>query len=132
MAEKENLFSISFDRSQQVLKLQLWGFWDVETSEAFLREFVNAIRTERLSEKEWYILADVTRFLPQRKEILPLLSQVMRLAKQHGVKKAARLVDNTITQMQCSRLSQESHFPENAFFQSEDAAIQWLREGANV
>lgn len=132
MAEKENLFRISFDRSQQVLKLHLWGFWAIETSQEFLREFIKIVQTERLSEKEWSILADVTRFLPQRKEILPLLSQVMRLAKQHGVKKAARLVDNTITQMQIGRLSWESHFPENAFFQSEDAAIRWLREGANV
>lgn len=47
-------------------------------------------------------------------------------AKTHGMKKAARVVANTVTQMQIRRLSQATGILEHSFSQSEETAIQWL------
>lgn len=126
MAGKEKGFAFSFDETQDILRVQLWGFWDRTTGQEFLSAFGKKIQEESFSGKEWYLLADLIRFLPQQKEIRPFLNRAMVFAKQHGLKKTARLVDNTITQIQIRRLSKESHFPENAFFKSENAAIRWL------
>jgi len=126
MAGKEKGYELIFDETRRVLQIRLWGLWDAELAKNFVGEFEKTVQEIGATGKQWYILADITRFPPQFSEIQQFLTKAMGMTKTYGMKKAARIVDNTITKLQIARLSEETHFPENSFFRSEDEAIQWL------
>ena len=126
MAGKEKGYKLIFDETSKVLQIRLWGLWDEEFAENFEGEFKKKVQEAGATGKEWYILADITEFPPQFQQVQQFLAEAMRRAKTYGVKKAARIVDKTITKLQIARLSKEMDFPEHSFFRSEDEARQWL------
>ena len=126
MAEHEKGFEIAFDAETSMLRLRLWGLWDTEVGQNLVWEFKKHVQNVSTMNTTWYVLADLTEFPPQFGEVQQYLSEAMLLAKQHGMKKGARIVANTITKMQIARLSRETGVPESFFFQSEEAAIHWL------
>lgn len=126
MVGKEKGYELIFDETSRVLNIRLWGFWDGELAKKFTGEFEKQVQEASAAGTGWYVLADITRFPPQFPEIQRFLTEAMGMAKTHGMKKAARIVDNTITKLQIARLSKETNFPEHSFFRSEDEAMQWL------
>ncbi len=126
MPDKKKGYDISIDDAKHLLRLQLWGLWDLELGQQFIKEFQKKVEELGASQKTWYVLADITKFPPQIQEVQKFLSEGMLFAKTHGMEKAARIVDNTITKMQIERLSQESNLPPYAFFTDEAEAIAWL------
>jgi len=126
MINQEKGFEVSFDENQRILNVRLWGFWDHETGQTMVKAFKQRAQEASSKATTWYVLADITKFPPQKPEIQQYVIEAMTFAKTHGMQKAARVVANTVTQMQIRRLSQAIGISEHSFFQSEEAAIQWL------
>ena len=126
MAGKEKGYEFGFDEARAILKVRYWGFWDRALGQKFIAEFEQQVQAVSVLQKEWYILANLTQFPPQSAELQRFLTEAMAFAKDHRLKKSARLVESTITQLQFERLSKDTHLQEYAFFTSEQEAIRWL------
>lgn len=119
-------FAFFFDESQHILRMRLWGLWDKKTAQKFLAEFGEKIQESRFNKKEWSLLADLTRFLPQPKDIQGYVNQTIAFARQHGLKKAAQLVAPSADQQHRMKQPNEHAVPEQACFTYEHDAIHWL------
>ena len=117
-------FRISTDPGRNIVRIRLWGFWDVDDAKAYWEEFQR--QTGPLSGQKWYILADISEFAPQRVEVNEYYERSMVYSRAHGMVKAANLVSSVVTQMQIARMSGASSLPAYSFFQSELEAVQWL------
>ena len=126
MTHKEKGHQIEFDPKDRILKLKLWGFWDKTSGEQFRQEFIQKSKTIWKNGQKWYILANLSNYPPQSDEVQKIFSEAMVFARDHGLKKAARVVDKMTTQLQFNRLSQEIDFQAYAFFHSEEEARAWL------
>jgi hypothetical protein len=126
MIGKDKGYEITFDRAKNIIKARLWGFWDAGLGKQYIKAFEEKIQEVIPTGKEWSLLVDITKFAAQPREVQRLFSEGMTFAKQHGVKKTARIVASTTTQLQFERLSKEANLAEIAFFQSEEEALQWL------
>lgn len=120
-------YEMRFDREQQIVKFRFWGFWDAETGASMVKELEKYAREASATGQEWYLLADISQFPAQTEAVQKHMADGMQILKRYGMKKVARIVANTVTKLQISRLSQETHLPENAFFSSEAEAIRWLK-----
>jgi len=126
MTSPEKGFEITFDEERSIVRLRFWGFWDLEIGRAMVKEFKKYAQRASAQETPWYALGDITQFPPQMKDIQQCLSEVMRFAREQGVRRTARVVASTITDMQIKRLANAAGIPEHTFFHSEEAAIHWL------
>jgi len=126
MSENKKGYEISIDKARNLLKIRVWGFWDMEVAEKYENEFKKKIKEISASGKEWYTLVDVAEYSPQSEEVQRIVSERMVFAKEHGLKKEARIVHRVTTKFQMARLARESKLPMSSEFQSENEAIQWL------
>jgi hypothetical protein len=126
MLEKGH-YEISLDAPRAILKLRLYGFWDTVVAKQYVADLEKHAQTLSTGGNGWSVLTDVTHFPPQQPDIQVFLNEALTAARQHGAKKVARVAaNNHITKMQLSRLSREAQIQEFAFFQTEEAAMQWL------
>jgi hypothetical protein len=126
MAEKAKGYDIFFDQKSSILRFRFWGFWDAVLSERFKAELQKKVGEIRAKQQEWYVLADLREYSAQSQAVQKSLREAMSFLKEKGMKKTARVVNRTLTQLQIDRLSQEQGLTEYAFFRSEDEAIRWL------
>ncbi|WP_437711108.1 serine/threonine-protein kinase [Sorangium sp. So ce448] len=122
-------FTVRPDMSTGVLHVKVWGFWDIDEGKAYLDEFRQKASTLLNLGKPWYVLADIADFPPQKPEVSPYVEQTMAYAVEHGMRKAANLVNSALSKMQISRLSAAMGLPEYSFFTSEADAVAWLLKG---
>ena len=122
-------FHVRADASTGVLHVKVWGFWDIDEGKAYLDDFRQKAATLLHLGKPWYVLADIADFPPQRPEVSPYVEQTMAYAVEHGMRKAANLVNSALSKMQISRLSAAMGLPEYSFFTAEADAIAWLLKG---
>jgi serine/threonine-protein kinase len=112
---------------RRILRLKVWGFWDVPEAKDYLEEFL--AKASRLVGGPWYVLADIADFTAQKPEVNPYLGKAMEFAASHGMRRAANLVNSALSKMQIARLSKDMGLPEFSFFTSEDEAVAWLLRG---
>jgi hypothetical protein len=99
MAQKG--FEISFDPERRILKVRVWGDWDMQLAKKFgsiLREKIAEICK---SEKVWYGLADFTDFFPLSETVESLLKKHFDLAKKRGMKELLYISPQTDPNLQC-------------------------------
>jgi len=120
-------FEVYADYSKSILRLRVWGFWDIEDGKAYWEEFKRV--AESLVGKKWYVLADISQFPAQRPDVNAFVEKTMVFARSHGMVRASNLVSSALSRMQIARLSGETGLPAYTFFQSEEEAIRWLLEG---
>lgn len=128
----ERRFTVRADPGTGILRLKVWGFWDVAEGKAYLEEFRRVAsnllegRTNAGSKRRWYVLADISEFPAQKPEVNVFVEQTMAYATANGMLKAANLVSSALTRMQIGRLSADMGLPEFSFFTSEAEAVAWL------
>ncbi|WP_441291196.1 serine/threonine protein kinase [Sorangium sp. KYC3313] len=122
-------FNVRPDTSTGVLHVKVWGFWDIDEGKAYLDDFRQKASTLLNLGKPWYVLADIADFPPQKPEVSPYVEQTMAYAVEHGMRKAANLVNSALSKMQISRLSAAMGLPEYSFFTAEADAVAWLLKG---
>jgi serine/threonine-protein kinase len=127
MTEKYKGFRISLDATINVLKIRLWGYWDVELGKEYLRELKAQLnKVSKNERKDWYLLMDLTEYRPQSKEILHMIGEGLALLKEGKIEKRAILVLGSIIQLPREHLAQEAGSQIYSYFRSEDDAVQWL------
>jgi len=126
MTKKNKGFQISIDTTKHVLKIRLWGHWDVELGKEYLKELQEQIKNVNEKEKDWYLLMDLTEYLPQSQEIQNIIAEGLAILKEDKVEKRAILVHETIIQIPTETLSGKTRLQVYSYFQSEDDAVQWL------
>ncbi|WP_437754057.1 protein kinase domain-containing protein [Sorangium sp. So ce1389] len=122
-------FQVRADTATGVLHVKVWGFWDVDEGRAYLDDFRQKASTLLHLGKPWYVLADIADFPPQKPDVSPYVEQTMAYAVEHGMRRAANLVNSALSKMQISRLSAAMGLPEYSFFTSEADALAWLLKG---
>jgi hypothetical protein len=118
-------YEVRIDRARRLLRFEFWGYWQLGLGISYRDTCIAAMK--RLSPGgRWCVLANISRYPAQKPEVAKCHADTMVVAGPLGMARAANLVDNTLSQMQIRRLSQESGLPEFAFFQDENEAIAWL------
>jgi hypothetical protein len=120
-------FVVSADAAQTLIRLSFWGLWDDALGTEFERAMANAFNQIPTGDK-WFVLADISRYPPQRPAVQECHGRCMRRAKDK-VRKSANLVDSRLGELQIRRLSEESGLPSFSFFTTEASAMRWLRDG---
>ncbi|AKT36961.1 serine/threonine-protein kinase [Chondromyces crocatus] len=136
-------FRVVADLQHCIVRLKVWGFWDIHEARAYLDDFrakaalvVNeAARSGASSDgsagegRPWYVLADISEFAAQKPEVNAYVEKTMEFARKHGMRRAANLVSSALSKMQIGRLSTDMRLPEYSFFQAESDAVAWLLRG---
>ena len=115
-------FELSVDRGRRLIRLRMWGMWDLSIGEQFR---TNVLRYGHgLEGAPWSILADSRGFVAQSAAIAEIRRDVMTRIVPMGCRKIAALVEQAVYAMQFKRIANESHVG-SAVFHDEDAAIAW-------
>lgn len=125
-------FHVRLERARGLLRLVFWGYWRNEVGFAF-RDAMTAAVAEASTLPAWDVLADLTRYPAQNATVQKCHADSMAKTKAcPSFRRAANLVDNTLSEMQIRRLSSESGLPLFAFFQDESKALSWLYQQAQL
>lgn len=125
-------FTVRIDRPRSLLRMTFWGYWRNEVGFAY-RDAMMAAIVEISRMPGWDVLADLTRYPAQNATVQKCHADTMtRSQASPTFRRAANLVDNTLSEMQIRRLSSESGLPLFAFFQDESKAIAWLHSQAQL
>lgn len=120
-------FEVRIDRRRRILRFSFWGFWDITVGTAYRDGCIEAMKQISKS-GPWCVLADISKYPAQKPDVQRCHADTMVAGPTLGMKRAANLVDNTLSQMQIRRLSQESGIPAFSFFQDEATALKWLAD----
>ncbi len=121
-------YTLKIDSSNNVLWIKCWGMWDTALAADYERD-MRACYNE-LDGKAWFVLANISQFPPQIAEVQAAHGKLMGEAVTRGMKKAASVVESTLSKMQIRRIAQESHMSELAFHTTDESALKWLLEDA--
>lgn len=113
------------EKTGNVLLLTVWGMWD----DALAAQYQADMRASypEMGAGPWYVVADISKFPPQRESVQAVHGSLMGEAVQTGMAKAASVVESSLTKMQIGRIAKESGMPELAFHTQVDDAIHWVR-----
>src|SRR5580698_7796119 len=118
-------FELTLDRPRRLLRLRMWGLWDIETGEQFR---THTLRHGRgLMGAPWAMLADAREFVAQSAAVTEFRKEVMTKSLAMGCTKIAALVGQTVHGMQFKRIANESHVG-SAVFSDEAAALAWVSD----
>ncbi|MDC3982914.1 serine/threonine-protein kinase [Polyangium jinanense] len=120
-------FLVTVDGATNVVRVDVWGFWDLGDGKGYWEEFER--KTRPLLGKPWYVLANISNFPPQKPEVSAFIEKTMTHARQHGLVRAANLISSALGRMQIQRLSVETGLPVYSFFTTEGEALRWLLTG---
>lgn len=119
-------FEMEHDASRHILTLRLRGLWDLTMARQFEQEFRKTVQEIGAQEKEWYLLLDFTRCVPQPEEVQRIVGNAMAAAKEQGMRNKAILAKGTIVGFYPASFRGKSDVQVNFYFQSEVDAVRWL------
>lgn len=115
-------FEITFDPSRRLLRLELSGFWSVETVDAFDRARREVETATRLQSGDHVCLVDVRRHAVQSQPVTAR-AQVVIQESPIQPRKIALLVASALARAQLSRIVVH---PATKVFDNEGDAEAWL------
>ena len=118
-------FEASVDKRNRLLRVRLWGIWDVPLAEQFVAT-VAALGAD-LAGSPWSSLVDARKFMVQSPQILQLRQESLNRAATLGCTKMATLVESAAYSLQFKRLAGSSHI-QTETFHDEISAMMWLRK----
>ena len=128
MAKTTKGFEIALNLQEKILRLRVWGDWDVE----FEKKYDLALR-EKIIElcaqahwQIWYVLVDFTGFAAIAEERQRVFGNYLQMLRNQGLKKIAYLCDCKRLALPFRRARDE---PFQAAFQSREDAMTWLLHG---
>lgn len=114
------------EASRHILTLRLRGLWDLEWARQFEQEFRKIVQKIGADEREWYLLLDFTRCVPQPEEVQRIIGNAVAAAKQQGMRNKAILAKGTIVGFHPASFGGTSDVQVDFYFQSEADAVRWL------
>ncbi|MCP4396946.1 MAG: hypothetical protein GY801_06560 [bacterium] len=126
MARNGPGFSIDVERAVHLMKIRLWGRWNTETGEEYLREFQQKLSTVFGNHDEgWSVLLDLSGYTMPPQEVQSYIEQGFIHLRELAVNRQAILLNGPILHLP-GQGSPQAATPVSSYFQSEDEAIEWL------
>jgi hypothetical protein len=119
-------FEIATDIRRHLLRVTLWGFWDVELAKKYRYAMREKIEEIVANGKEWYAIADFTQFYPRSTDVQRIIREQFETAKERGMKKIVYLGEKSAIQLRLDTGFLINNVLEYSFVESEADAIQWL------
>jgi hypothetical protein len=121
-------FELAVDKPRRVVRLRLWGFWDLPIAEEFRRAIFKTARG--LEGASWGVVADSREFLAQTAVVSDIREKIMERLLPMGCTRIGAIVEDApVYAMQFSRIASESQMGA-AVFHDEDAALAWVSDHA--
>lgn len=117
-------FEVSVDIRLRQLTMELRGFWDIATFDAFSAEFTRALHLLHRHGGCERCLVDGSQFAVQSKEILGRFGAVMQENAPYLAKRNASVVPAELNRLQAARVAETIN---NRYFPSREEAEDWLR-----
>lgn len=119
------MFSIAFDRENRLLRLTISGFWDDDTTAAFVRDLMAAsVKAQR--QGPFRVLSDAREFAVQSPEVV---QRFRRLAEGGSAERTAILVDSALARLQAQRSMANDRV---RIFGAVEDALAWLELPASA
>jgi hypothetical protein len=116
-------FSMELDEPNHLIRMRLWGLWEMATAERFFASVLEF--AERLRGSPWGVLIDGRRFIAQSPKITEMREKTMHKIAMLGCTRMANVVTSAAYQMQFSRIAAASHIQAQIFV-DEVAAREWV------
>ena len=126
MSAENNIASheIVYDRNKNRIYITAVGDWDLEQSDAFLRDYRVAIAR---TQPGFTVLSDVRAFKCSSEDVQNNHEKAVKMDAQAGVKRVARVVGTTpLAGYQIKRISQSVENYESANFATLEEAESYL------
>ena len=115
---------IVYDRSKNRIYVKARGFWDLEQSEAFLRDYKAAVARTRPG---FTVLSDVRDFKCASEDVQQQHAEAIKTDAEAGVKKVARVVGSSpLAGFQLRRISEIVEDYPSRNFETLAAAERYL------
>jgi len=125
MEERANGFEIRYDETRNILTLRIHQLLNTDLGHQCEKLFAEHVTGLSAQKQTWCLLLDIRCCPPQSQDIQDVFGRMLNLARQQGMQKHALLVNRSITSVN-RQLS--TILPVSFYFQSEDAALNWLNE----
>ncbi|MET0240995.1 MAG: hypothetical protein ABW184_13980 [Sphingobium sp.] len=102
------MFAITQDRTGRLLRLQLTGFWDLETVELFKAEYRRSVAALRCPSGSHLVLADARTASAQSQEVIGSLMRFLEGFEDKALR-LAFVTDSVLVGMQARRLLSRPH-----------------------
>ena len=117
------MFEIEFDEKQGLMKRRLWGFWSVETANAYVAEVESVIARIKRRHPSFVTISDSKEMRLQPADVMEVLSKGMKSSCTANSGKTAILVSSVLSKLQVERLYPYANMRA---FLDEQRAREWL------
>lgn len=118
-------FDVQIAQADELIVFRVAGFWEVPTLEGFRNRMGSAAVMFQKDGRPFDVLADMRDSPPQSQTVANGLQESMARGVKFGMRRTACLATRQLTKFQFSRIAAYRNF---AFFDSEQAALDWLRD----
>ncbi len=126
MEENANGFEILHDEARNIVILRIWRLLDAQTGEQCKTAFYEHINRLSACTLRWDLLLDLSACPSQSQDIQNMLGRMLNAARRQGMDRHAVLVKRSLAALNAHP---SAMLPVFFYFQSEGAAIQWLKGG---
>jgi hypothetical protein len=122
--KRRSSHEIEYDREKNRIYITAVGDWDIEQSDAFLRDYKQALARTRPG---FTVLSDVRAFMCSSEDVQENHAEAIRMDAEAGVKKVARVVGTTpLAGFQIKRISRSVEDYESKNFVTIEEAESYL------
>lgn len=122
--DEQRGFEVVLDRIGRMIRVKLWGFWEIPMAEAFSSSVVEF--GEELRRTSWSALVDSRLFVAQTQRVTEIRQEAMNKLKGLGCTRIAAVTSAAVYTMQFKRIATESHV-ESAVFNDTQTALEWIQ-----
>ena len=119
-------FEIAHDIRRHILRIRLWGLWDVELAQKCKYAMQEKIEDIVKDGAHWYALVDLTGFYPRSKAVQAMIREHLDTARSQGMCRIAYLGNHSILRKRLDRIFPKNTSDAEAFGKTESEALQWL------
>lgn len=117
------MYTIKADREQGMIRIEIEGFWQPETVDAYQRDLLAAIETLSARASGFVTLCDISRSPIQSQEVVAKLQAFISRSGSRP-RKLAYVTNSPLSRMQGKRLADNR--PDRAMFTTAAEAEAWL------
>lgn len=119
----KNDFKIATDPVTKIIRIELWGYWDLATARRFHTEFGEISRQAQRSGGAFRTLVDMSNFEVQSAVVAEANGEFLDSAPDSDAGKVAIVSNRALLRIQSARIAPRA----NRYFTSVDEALAWLQ-----
>jgi hypothetical protein len=112
---------------RRIIREKAYGVWTKEIAEQFLQDFKKAAKP--LLGDSWAKLVDLKDWKTSQQDTVDIVAKHLEWARTHGMAYSANIIPSATARMQVRRMMQQGGTSDfSDVFETEDAALEWLKE----